>query len=158
MIGLGAPVFPTSSPARKETQLTDPFTVGDGEVPAAVEYCTLRAASGLSPMTPSAAQEALPSSLYAVTVRLHDRLVAMGRVVGDGLHVQVVDIAVHPEYQGRGLSRIVMEHIMRFIDTSVAPCAVVSLLADVDWLYQKFGFEESRVSTAMVYRGHRQAR
>ena len=30
------------------------------------------------------------------------------------------------------------------------------VLADVDWLYQKFGFQESSVSTAMVYRGHRQ--
>lgn len=108
-------------------------------------------------MTASVAEGALPRSLHAVTVREGGVLVAMGRAVGDGLHVQVVDIAVHPDYQGNGLSRIVMERIMAFIDTSVAPCAVVSLLADVDWLYHKFGFEESQASTAMVYRGHRKS-
>ena len=138
--------------------MKDDFLVGDEAPPAPREYCSLRSAAGLSPMTLQAAEASLPNSLYAVTVRHEEQLVAMGRVVGDGLHVQVVDIAVLPEFQGQGLSRVVMKRIMHFIDTSVAPCAVVSLLADVDWLYQKFGFKESNKSTALVYRGHRRER
>ena len=128
------------------------FVVEDGVVPGAEEYCDLRAVSGLSPMTVAAAEVGLPRSLYAVTVRHQGTLVAMGRVAGDGLHVQVVDIAVRPEFQKRGLSRVVMEHIMAYIDRAVPECAVVNLLADVDWLYDKFGFRKSTVSTAMVYR------
>lgn len=128
------------------------FVTTEGELPTPEEYCGLRAATGLSPMTKDAAERGLPNSLYSVTVRSSEELVGMGRVVGDGLHVQVVDIAVLPAFQGRGISRIIMESIMGFIDRDVPRCAVVSLLADVDWLYHKFGFEKSRRSTGMVYR------
>ncbi len=109
------------------------------ELPTVTEYCELRVAVGLSAMDTIAADEALPRSLHAVTVRDEGRLVAMGRVVGDGLHVQIVDIAVASEAQGQGLSRIVMEDIMSFVAT-LPTCTLVNLFADVDWLYGKFGF------------------
>jgi GNAT superfamily N-acetyltransferase len=128
-----------------------PHTI-EHAVPAAVEYCELRVAAGLSPMDEGAAADALPRSLFAVTVRDGGRLVGMGRLVGDGLHVQVVDIAVHPGHQGRGLGRQVMEHIMDFVHREIPECAVVSLLADIDWLYQKFGFDLPRRSVGMMLR------
>lgn len=130
----------------------DALVTAEGELPTPDEYCRLRQASGLSPMTKQAAERGLPNSLYGVTVRSSENLVGMGRVVGDGLHVQVVDIAVLPEFQGRGISRTIMESIMGYIDRDVPACSVVSLLADVDWLYHKFGFQESTRSTGMVYR------
>ena len=116
--------------------------------PQADEFCALRVAAGMSPKDVSAAALALPLSLYAVCLRDAQRLVGMGRVVGDGLHVQVTDIAVHPDYQGQGLSRTIMESIMRYIAT-LAPGTGVSLFADVDWLYQKFGFTVPTKSTGM---------
>ena len=112
------------------------------------EFCALRVAAGLSPKDLTAAASALPLSLYAVCLRDGHRLVGMGRVVGDGLHVQVTDIAVHPDHQGRGLSRMIMESIMGYIST-LPPSTGVSLFADVDWLYQKFGFTVPTESTGM---------
>jgi len=109
------------------------------DVPDVAEYCALRVAAGLSAKDPAAALVALPRSLHAVTIRNGDELIAMGRVVGDGLHVQLVDIAVAPAFQGQGLSRIVMEDIMSFIHT-LPDSTIVNLFADIDWLYQKFGF------------------
>ena len=132
--------------------VSDRFQLHEGEIPAPEEYCELRRVAGLSPKSLRAAHEGLPRSLYSATVREDGHLVAMGRVVGDGLHVQIVDIAVRPDRQGLGLSRRVMESLMRYVERAVDPSAVVSLLADVDWLYQKFGFEESERSTAMLYR------
>ncbi|MGI9628557.1 MAG: GNAT family N-acetyltransferase [Longimicrobiales bacterium] len=132
--------------------MADSLVTAEGEIPAPDEYCELRKASGLSPMSVQAAERGLPNSLYSVTVRNAGNLVGMGRVVGDGLHVQVVDIAVLPAFQGRGISRIIMETVMAYIDREVPTCAVVSLLADIDWLYHKFGFRESTRSTGMVYR------
>ena len=99
-------------------------------------------------MDPEAAVDALPKSLFAITLRDEGQLVGMGRVVGDGLHVQVVDIAVHPDAQGQGLSRIIMEAIMEFID-SLPPSTIVNLFADIDWLYQKFGFVVPEHTTGM---------
>lgn len=100
-------------------------------------------------MDERAAVEALPRSLYAVTVRAEDKLIAMGRLVGDGLHCAVVDIAVDPGFQGQGLSRTVMEHIMAFVET-LPPTTLVSLFADVDWLYEKFGFIVPDYTTGMT--------
>jgi len=124
----------------------------EDKIPDPTEYCALRVASGLSAMSLDAAIFGLSKSLYAVTLRQDGRLIGMGRVVGDGLHVQVVDIAVDPEFQGKGLSRQIMERIMAFIDEKVPKCAVVSLFADVDWLYQKFGFVKPQKSQGMFYK------
>lgn len=128
------------------------YQVYPGEIPRPREYCELRLAAGLSSKTVGAAEVGLPRSLYSVVVRRDRDLVAMGRLVGDGLHVQVVDIAVHPDHQGQGLSRKVMEVLMTHVEEAVPECAIVSLLADVDWLYHKFGFVVSDRSVGMIYR------
>jgi GNAT superfamily N-acetyltransferase len=121
------------------------------EIPTVDEFCDLRVAAGLSAMDRTAAAIALPRTLYAVTIRDADRLIGMGRVVGDGLHVQVTDIAVHPDRQGQGLSRLVLESIMGHLAT-LPRSTIVTLFADVDWLYQKFGFAVPSASTGMMLR------
>ncbi|MEZ5248364.1 MAG: hypothetical protein R2713_03815 [Ilumatobacteraceae bacterium] len=119
-------------------------------VPDVDEFCDLRIAAGLSAMDRPAAAAALPDRC-TVSVRDGDRLVAMGRVVGDGLHVQVTDIAVHPRVPRAGLSRLVMESVMAYVH-SLPASTIVSLFADVDWLYGKFGFAVPRASTGMMLR------
>lgn len=116
--------------------------------PEPEEYCSLRVASGLSPKDEHAAAEALPRSLFAVSARDDGQLVGMARVVGDGLHVQVVDVAVLPDYQGQGISRSMLERVMQYI-ASLPTSTSVSLFADVDWLYQKFGFAPPGASQGM---------
>lgn len=139
---------PADDRVRKESPVTPELS---NELPTVEEYCALRIASGLSAMDPLAAASALPRSLHAVTIRDGGSLLAMGRVVGDGLHVQVVDIAVEPAHQGTGLSRLVMEDIMGFIDT-LPRSTIVNLFADIDWLYQKFGFVVPDHTTGMSLR------
>lgn len=128
-----------------------PFNyVSTTECPRPDEYCALRKLVGLSPMDIKSAEEALPRSLFTICIRDGKKLIAMGRLVGDkGCFVQVVDIAVDPSYQKQGLSRKVMEALMEFINKEFPRCAVVSLFADVDYLYQKFGFKEPNVSKGM---------
>ena len=120
-------------------------------VPSVDEFCQLRVDAGLSAMDRDAAAQALPRSLHVVTIRDDGRLIAMGRCVGDGLHVLVTDIAVHPDYQGQGHSRTVMEDIMSFIET-LPDSTIVGLFADNDWLYQKFGFVVPDDTTGMSLR------
>ena len=114
------------------------------EIPEAAEYISLRAAAGLSPRTIEAAQKGLPGSLFAVCVRVGDRLVGMGRVVGDGgCNFEIVDVAVHPSYQRQGLGSEIMTALMEYLRASAPESAYVSLIADYNApaLYQKFGFE-----------------
>lgn len=69
----------------------------------------------------------------------------MGRIVGDGaLNFDIVDIAVDPDHQGRGLGRQIMEALIAWLDANAFKGAYVTLVADVPDLYAKFGFESVR--------------
>ena len=112
-------------------------------IPDVATYCHLRSASGLSPKTAEAAARGLPNSLFAVQVLQGDKIVGMGRIIGDGgCFYQVVDIAVLPEHQGRGLGKLIMREISAFIAAEVPVSAYVSLIADgqAHQLYAQFGF------------------
>jgi ribosomal protein S18 acetylase RimI-like enzyme len=122
--------------------MTETFNQQD-EIPEIEEYRDLRKACGLSPKTPEAAKIGLPNSLYSTTIRKHERIVAMGRVVGDGgCNLEIVDIAVHPDFQRMGLGQMIMTRIMLFVEQNAPDSAYVSLIADhhSPALYSKFGF------------------
>ena len=115
-------------------------------IPAVATYQQLRIAAGLSAKTAEAAAKGLPNSLFAVQVLLGDDVVGMGRIIGDGgCFYQVVDIAVLPAHQGKGLGKLIMREIMQFIETEVPQSAYVSLIADgqAQNLYAQFGFRHT---------------
>jgi len=125
-------------------------------VPGPDEYCALRVAAGLSSRTPIAARLGLEGSLYAVCVRDEGTLIGMGRVVGDGgCNFEIVDVAVHPDYQRQGFGYQIMEALMEYIHEYAPESAYVSLIADhgAPALYEKFGFEfMAPTSVAMAKR------
>lgn len=113
-------------------------------MPSATEYRALRVAAGLSPKTREAAERGLPNSLHCVCVRSGDDLVGMGRIVGDGgCNFEIVDMAVHPDHQRKGLGRKIMESLMSYLHENAPPSAYVSLIADggAPELYRQYGFE-----------------
>ncbi len=125
-------------------------------IPKADEYCELRVAAGLSQRTLAAAEAGLPNTLRGVCVRDGARLVGMGRIIGDGgCNYEVVDIAVHPDYQRRGLGTQIMQALIAYLDAHAPPSAYVSMIADegAPALYTKFGFEPvAPVSIGMARR------
>lgn len=113
------------------------------ETPGADEYCALRAVAGLSPKTRAAAEQGLPGTLFAVCIRDGEQLIGMGRVIGDGgLNYEIVDMAVHPDYQRQGYGYRIMDALMNYINENAQESAYVCLLADdgAPALYSKFGF------------------
>ncbi len=126
------------------------------EIPADDEYRALRVAAGLSPKTAEAARRGLPNSLFAVCIRCRGELVGMGRVIGDGgCNYEVVDIAVHPDCQRRGLGSRIMGALMDWLRANAPASAYVSLIADhgAPALYSRFGFEPTApVSIGMAVR------
>lgn len=120
------------------------------QTPEAVEYMALRLAAGLSSRTPEAAVRGLPASLFAVCIRQDETLIGMGRVVGDGgCNFEIVDVAVHPDFQRQGLGYRIMEALMNYLRDNAPESAFVSLLADggASELYRKFGFEMTAPET-----------
>ena len=112
-------------------------------IPTPETYRHLRVAAGLSPKSAEAAARGLPNTLFAVQLLHEGEPIGMGRVIGDGgTAFQVVDIAVLPEHQGRGLGKRLMQEIAAWLREHVPEGGYVSLLADVpaDALYGQFGF------------------
>lgn len=111
--------------------------------PTVETYLYLRRAAGLSPKTVESAQRGLPNTLFGIQILCNGTPVGMGRVIGDGgTFYQVVDIAVLPGHQGRGLGKVIMSAIADYIAREVPESGHVSLLADGQAyrLYQQFGF------------------
>ena len=112
--------------------------------PSVDDYRRLRKAAGLSEKSQAAAEAGLPNTWHAVTIQHGGRVVGMGRIIGDGgTAFQIVDIAVEPEHQGKGLGKQIMASLMEHLRTNAPASAYVSLIADGDakHLYAQYGFE-----------------
>jgi GNAT superfamily N-acetyltransferase len=110
------------------------------------DYCRLRSQAGMSPKTPQAARKGLPNTLYGVSLRREGEVIGMGRIIGDGgCFYTVVDIAVAPPYQGKGLGKRIMNALDAWLRANAEPSAYVTLVADGEarYLYAKYGFVET---------------
>ena len=117
-------------------------------VPSAEDFCRLRIISGMSPRPLEGARAGLPHSCYGVHILYEGVPVGMGRIVGDGaLNFEIVDVAVDPAHQGKGLGRQIMQKIVAWLDENAFKGAYVSLVADVPELYAKFGFSSVRTES-----------
>ncbi|GAA2939883.1 MULTISPECIES: GNAT family N-acetyltransferase [Streptomycetaceae] len=132
----------------------DPYEIR-AETPSVKTYLRLRSESGLSSKTPEAARIGLPNTWHAVTVLHEEEPVGMGRVIGDGgCALQIVDICVLPEHQGRGLGRRIMGELVQELEHRAPEGAYVSLIADGDarFLYEKFGFKPTAPASVGMHR------
>lgn len=114
--------------------------------PSVADYLRLRQAAGLSPKSSEGAAIGLENSCFAVSVLHGERAVGMGRVIGDGgCFFQIVDIAIDPAHQRRGLGKAVMAALVDWLQAHAPDRAYVSLIADGDarHLYAGFGFAET---------------
>ena len=125
--------------------------------PRPSDYINLRLEAGMSGKSLEAAEIGLKNSLFAVTVYEESTLVAMGRIIGDGgAFFQVVDIAVKPAYQGKGLGKLVMRELMKYLDKHTFDGSYVSLIADApaNKLYEQFGFDYTFPKSYGMYRNY----
>lgn len=114
-------------------------------VPSIDDVLRLRVESGLSPRTRAAAEAGLPNSLFGVTVLFAGQAIGMGRIIGDGgCSFVIVDIAVQPAHQKRGLGRAIMDALDAWLQANAPDGAHVSLIADGDakHLYARYGFQD----------------
>ena len=88
---------------------------------------------------------AMKNTLFRVSVFDSGRIVAMARMVGDlGLEYYIKDVVVRPEYQGKGIGRLLIGELMAFIDRSSVKGTTVfvelAAMPDKAKFYEKLGF------------------
>lgn len=112
--------------------------------PSAKEYISLRLKTGMGTKDLSKTEIALKNSLFIVSLWDKDKLIAFGRIVGDqGITYVVSDIMVDPDYQRKGLGKIIMKEIDSYLNHNTDEYAYVCLIANkpADKLYSQFGFD-----------------
>ena len=123
--------------------------------PGVDDYRRMRALAGLSEKSQAASVRSLANTTHGVSLLRDGKVVGMGRIVGDDACFHfVVDIAVDPELQGRGLGKRIMDALDAWLRANAPPTAHVSLFADGEAkrLYAKYGFAQSEHSVGMFYR------
>ena len=99
---------------------------------------------------------AMKHTLFRVSVWDGDLIVAMARMNGDmGLNYYIKDVVVRPEYQRKGIGKMLINELRRFIndngvkgtDIFVELCAVPDKIP----FYEKFGFEANEAQRLKIY-------
>ncbi|MBU3216033.1 GNAT family N-acetyltransferase [Clostridium estertheticum] len=112
--------------------------------PSAIEYISLRLKTGMGTKDLSKTEIALKHSLFIVSLWDNDKLIGFGRIVGDqGITYVVSDIMVDPNYQRKGLGKVIMREIDSYLNKNTDENAYVCLIANkpADKLYYQFDFE-----------------
>jgi len=125
------------------------------DLPTAGEFVNLRSLVGMSGRDIAGAKRGLANSNCMITFRDGKLLIGMGRVIGDGATTfQIADMAVHPNYQGKGIGKAIMKELVDWLEENASPNSYVSLVADgsAKFLYEKFGFIETESDSIGMYR------
>lgn len=89
---------------------------------------------------------AMEHTLFRVSVYDNEKVVAMARMIGDmGLNYYIKDVAVRPEYQKKGIGKLLINELLDFVkkngvsgtDIFVELCAVPDKVP----FYEKLGFD-----------------
>jgi len=113
------------------------------EVPSVDEYRRIRRKAGLSDKSEAAATVGLANGLFSVVAYFGDERIGLGRVIGDGgCFFQIVDIAVVPAHQKKGVGHLIMSALMEWLQTNAPATAYVSLMAHygTPGFYARYGF------------------
>ena len=80
------------------------------------DFIRLRIAVGRVATPLPQAEAALRAGLYNVTAFCEGKAVGMGRLVGDGaMYWYIQDMAVLPEYQGKGIGKSIVKRLLQHI-------------------------------------------
>lgn len=97
----------------------------------------------------------LKNTLFRVSVWDDDKVIGMARMIGDlGLDYYIKDVVVRPEYQGRGIGRMLINALLKFINDNGIPGTeiFVELCAMPDKIpfYEKFGFSANEAQRLRI--------
>ena len=82
------------------------------------EYLSLRNAVGWKPLTNRQAGLAVTNSLYMVGVYDDEKLIGMGRIVGDGgVICYIQDLIILPEYRKRGIGFVLIKYLKDYVES-----------------------------------------
>ncbi len=111
----------------------------------AEEYVAFRDAVGWVKLSLPQAQRGIDGSTYIVTAREGEKAIGMARVLFDfGYTAYIADVIVLPEYQGMGIGRQMVEHLIEFVRQNSTEGEFLHIILGAakgkEGFYEKLGF------------------
>lgn len=79
-------------------------------------YLSIRKQVNWKKLTEEQAKKALENSMYTLVAMEDDKVLGMGRIVGDGAVIcYIQDLVVVPEAQGRGVGKMIIEKLIAYV-------------------------------------------
>jgi len=122
--------------------------------PTVTEYMRLRNLVGWWETDENATGKALENSLFSVVAIENSTVIGFGRIIGDeGLYYYIQDLIVHPEFQAKGLGKLLMKELMSYITANAKSGAFVGLMAakGLEKYYEQFGFKAREKNAPGMY-------
>lgn len=110
------------------------------------DFVRLRVATGFADIPIAHATRALENGLVNVSALYEGELVGMGRLVGDGaIYWYLQEIIVLPDYQGRGIGRLIVNHLIEYATVHSVTGKFTTIggvsARGKEGFYQKLGFD-----------------
>lgn len=110
------------------------------------EYNELRLSVDWRPITEGQAGRGLEHTTFLSVARDGGKIVAMGRMLFDfGYTAYLGDVIVRPEYQGRGIGKKIVEHLInKTMEAAYEGERIMFILGaakDKEGFYEKLGFQ-----------------
>lgn len=119
------------------------------------EFLDIIESVGFKTYSKGQVKKALENTMYMVKAMVDDKVVGIGRVVGDfSIVCCLSDICVRPEYQGRGIGLKIVNKLKELIETGVKEGEKMQIeltpTAGNEEFYKKAGFKyKPKVITGM---------
>jgi ribosomal protein S18 acetylase RimI-like enzyme len=99
-------------------------------------------------------QHILAVSKHIAYIKNDENLIAFGRILEDGIMCMFYDICVHPDYQGKNIGTLLMDHLINKIkDNEYISIGLFTWEGNktVSEFYNKFGFVKSSAMELKKY-------
>lgn len=111
----------------------------------AEDFVRLKVATGFMNRPLEQADKAIKNGLFNVSAVLDGKVIGMGRLVGDGaMYWYLQEIIVLPEYQGKGIGKAIVNHLLEYIKNTAIPGTGVEVgltaVKGKEPFYEKLGF------------------
>ena len=121
-----------------------------------IDFINLRKVLGWKEINLEQVEKALNNTMCKVSIKIGDKTIALGRLVGDYSCKGVLsDILVHPDYQGKGLGKIVVFSLLQIVKDSLNEGDVFQIEATPTYgnrdFYVKCGFKYKPQNQDGVY-------
>ena len=96
------------------------------------DYISLRTSVGWNNIAEEQAVTSINNAILNLTVVQEDKIIAMGRLIGDGIYYLIVDVVVRPEYQGKGIGSTIIKMFLEYVEehTPAGGRSSVQLIAE----------------------------